>query len=150
VLVPTSLTLAAGDHGTDPNAVASDRLPRALSEALTAQGVDWHRPLSVASVRAWRSRLRDKHDTVNFDGTNWILTTVSRGALRTVQVTARWDTYRIVRQLFEFEGIGQIEITELDTASPGHATSANAVPSSTPRERPASTAAPAATQQRPR
>jgi hypothetical protein len=83
-------------------------------------GFDLQRPLSVAGLRAWRARASGLRDTVTFDGkSTWLLRTVVRdGPIRIVEVTARWDTYHVLRITLIAEGLGRVEAEELPTPTP--------------------------------
>lgn len=98
-----------------PAYAAAVEPPPALKRLFDLQPVDWQRPLSVDGLRAWRRALTNKHDEIHAEGEDRLVlrTTTMEGVLREVSLVVERDTYRVIRQLLVFEGIGRVEITEL-------------------------------------
>ena len=72
-------------------------------------------PLGLAGVQAWRASLGEKHDEVFDRGDLLVLkTTTSEGALRELELTVRRHNYHIVKLTLAFEGIGRLEIAEIE------------------------------------
>jgi hypothetical protein len=98
-----------------PAYAASVEPPPALKRLFELQPVDWQRPLSVESLRAWRRALTNKHDEIRNEGESLLVlrTTTTEGVLREASLFVQRDTYRVIRQMLVFEGIGRVEIAEL-------------------------------------
>jgi hypothetical protein len=98
-----------------PAYAAAVEPPPALKRLLDLQPVDWQRPLCVEGLRQWRRALTTKRDEILTEDDHLLVlrTTTTEGLLREVSLVVRRDTYRVIRQLLVFEGIGRVEIEEL-------------------------------------
>lgn len=89
-----------------------------LARLFETSRFDWRRPFCLTCYRAWRASLPRKRDTVSVTGDMFVLrTTTSEGRLREVTLTISRDSYRIVRQTFLFEGLGQMAFEEIERQS---------------------------------
>jgi Putative zinc-finger len=105
----------AGTTGTSGTSGTSGEFA-AVERMLAHHGFEWRQPLSLAAVRAWRSSPIEKHDEVfvSSDGMLVLKTTATEGTLREVELTVRRDDYHVVKLSLAFEGIGRLEITEIE------------------------------------
>jgi hypothetical protein len=91
----------------------------ALAAVLSRHGFDLSQPLSIDSVRAWRASPGEKHDEVFITTETFMLrTTASVGALRGVELTVRRVDYHVVKLALALEGLGRLEIAEIEEATP--------------------------------
>jgi hypothetical protein len=87
----------------------------AVAETLARHGFDWRQPLSLVGVHAWRESAGQLHDEVFATGDLLVLKmTTPAGELREVHLTVRRHDYHVVRLMLAFEGIGRLEIAEVE------------------------------------
>lgn len=98
---------------TSAAAVAAD--DASLTRLLEAHRFDWREPLNIERFLAWRATLSDRRDRVSVpnDAEFVLRTTTPEGLLREVHLTLDRRTFRVVRQLLVFDGIGSLEIEEI-------------------------------------
>jgi hypothetical protein len=116
----TPIRLTAGGVALDawPDATDASGAHAALEATLSRHGFDSRQPLSLAGVRAWRARPGEKHDEVFDNGDLLVLrTTTSVGELREVELTVRRHDYHVVKLALAFEGIGRLEIAEIEESA---------------------------------
>jgi len=100
----------AGPHGEGASGEYAE-----LARMLSKHGFDFRQPLSLAHVRAWRAALAEKHDEVFVRVDTFVLkTTTSIGALREVELTVRQHDFHVVKLALGFEGMGRLEIAEIE------------------------------------
>jgi hypothetical protein len=114
------VSAGASSDGVSPDGESSDGASTsgeytAVERMLAHHGFEWRQPLSLASVRAWRLTPGAKHDEV-FVGEDLLVlkTTASEGTLRDVELTVRRHDYHVVKLVLGFDGIGRLEITEVE------------------------------------
>jgi hypothetical protein len=74
---------------------------------------DRRHPFCVTCYQAWRASLSRKRDTVMLTGDMFVLrTTTPEGSLREMTLMLHRDTYRLVQQMFQFEGMSHIAFEE--------------------------------------
>jgi hypothetical protein len=87
----------------------------ALAETLARHGFEWRQPLGLDGLRAWRASVGQLRDEVFATGDMLVLkTTTPEGALREVDLTVRRHDFHVVRLTLAFEGIGRLEIAEIE------------------------------------
>jgi hypothetical protein len=107
----------------------------ALAAVLSNHGFDLSQPLSLAGVRAWRSSPGEKRDEVIVSTDTFVLRTTAvlgavaaAGTLRGVELTVRRHDYHVVKLALAFEGMGRLEIAEIEQSMPRAAKAASAAP----------------------
>lgn len=86
-----------------------------LARLLEAHHFDWREPLGLRGFLAWRATLTEKRDrvTLSSDAEFVLRTSTPEGLLREVHLTLDRQTFRVIRQLLVFEGIGSLEVEEI-------------------------------------
>jgi hypothetical protein len=100
-----------------------------LADTMARHGFDSRQPLSLSGVHAWRATPGEKRDEVSVSGDLLVLrTTTTVGELREVELTVRRTDYHVVKLAFVFEGIGRLEIAEIEDSTERLAKAASAAP----------------------
>jgi hypothetical protein len=101
-----------------PDATEASGAHAALADTLARHGFVSRQPLSLSGVHAWRATPGRKHDEVFISGDLLVLrTTTSAGELREVELTVRRHDYHVVKLTLAFEGLGRLEIAEIDDST---------------------------------
>jgi hypothetical protein len=94
-------------------------LPADVRRLIELQPVNTIRPLDVALYQTWRHALTEKHDEVTAleGGLLQLRTTTMQGPLHEVSLIVEPETYRVVKQMFVFDGT-LVEIAVLKPPTP--------------------------------
>jgi hypothetical protein len=74
---------------------------------------EWQSPLAVRRVQAWRATLAERTDTVTADAHFFTLRTITHsGRIRLAEIVVTREGFHVVRQSFEIDWFGRLDIEE--------------------------------------